>query len=114
MALIDHAIWKQISQYVKIIPDAATKKSKKRLRIEFSRDMPQHLITAALAVTVPCVSCGKDIHPVRARVPPKTRGSGVAQGLYYAPCCPLKENLGCSRGDAASADYERFRTIFTW
>lgn len=112
MSLMNHQLWPQLEPHVKIIPDANTKSKRQRLRIEFSRNMPPWLVQQALALTMPCVKCGRSIRPIRARKPPTGRGSNVAQGLYYAPCCPLKQNIGCSRGDAASEEYERFREHF--
>ena len=79
-----------------------------RIRIEVDAP-PGELLALALALTMPCVACGRAIHPIRLRNPRVRRGS--PGHLYYAPCCPLDVNVGCSRGPAAREEYERFRTF---
>lgn len=76
-----------------------------RHRIELYPRMPESVVRQALDFEMPCVSCGAAIHPFRRRGPAQ-RGENIGH-LYYAPCCPLRVSIRCSRGRAASDEYRR-------
>jgi hypothetical protein len=80
---------------------------KPRVRIEVH---PPDSATAArwLALTMRCVACGREIHPIRAR---KGAGNkrGLTRHLYFAPTCPLNVCLPCSRGTEARDEYRAIR-----
>ena len=78
-----------------------------RVRIELAGDTPLQLLVDALQHHTQCAACGDLISPFRHR---KTGGRHPTAGaVYYAPTCPLKVNVGCSRGAAASDAYLRLR-----
>lgn len=74
-----------------------------RYRIEIHSNIPDVIVTQALAFEMPCVHCRRSIHPFRRRVP-VTRGLGH---LYYAACCPLSVEVACSRSRDAADEYKR-------
>lgn len=55
----------------------------------------------ALGIVVPCVHCGRPIHPFRSRTKAMARG-GPAGGIFLAATCRQEDSMGCSRGKAAS------------
>jgi hypothetical protein len=78
-----------------------------RVRIACHR-MPDKLWARVLEHEMPCVSCGKAIHPFRDR----QRGAqprSDKQHVYYAATCPLSVNISCSRQDPSSDEYRRVR-----
>lgn len=102
-ALASHPLWKKLKPYLRIekyAPDGGHRNP--RIRIEW-KPMPEDLREAAIKAYMPCVACGSPIWFIRERRPAK-RGNNVGH-LYYAPCCPLILNVGCSRGNAARAEY---------
>lgn len=104
--LSNHALWPELEPYLKIEVCAQDGKTRPRVRIEW-RAMPAELHARAVAAQMPCVSCGGLIHFVRSRHAANKRGT--ARHSYYAPCCPLKVNVGCSRGAAATREYSAVR-----
>lgn len=68
---------------------------KPRFRLEVM--LPTHAAERWLAVTMPCVACGRPIQPIRQRVRWET--------AYFAPTCALLRRLPCSRGSAARDEY---------
>ena len=81
-----------------------------RYRLELRNAAPLDIRTLALGLTMPCVACGRAIHPFRERgAAPAGRGSDQAQTVYLAVACPLAVNVGCSRGGAARDEYIRIR-----
>jgi len=105
-SVIDLTIWREIRPYVvidKYRRDGGSLKNC-RHRIEI-RELPEGLRRRALAATMPCVACGQEIHPFRERHAPTKRGHGGA--IYFAACCSLATNVGCSRGVAARDEYIR-------
>lgn len=110
MSIVVQPLWQQVKSYFKIEVYARDGGHKKpRVRIEVLR-MPPALEAQALGLTMPCVACGADIHPIRSRKPPGNK-RGAARHAYYAPCCPLSVNVGCSRGGAARDEYIRVKHI---
>lgn len=81
---------------------------KPRVRIEMAA-MPPKLLKKALRFTMPCVRCGAAIHPFRYRA--KTQRGNTGR-VYYACTCPLDVNVGCSRGRAATDEYDSVRLYF--
>jgi len=107
MSVIDLAIWPEVRPYVhieKYIRDGGSI-GKCRHRIEL-RAMPPPLRLRVLAVTMPCVACGRTIHPFRDRHAPAKRGRANGH-VYYAACCPLDISIRCSRGTEARDEYVR-------
>jgi hypothetical protein len=100
-------IWPELRPYVvieKYVRDGGSAKNA-RHRIEL-RALPWELRSRALAVTMPCVSCGGTIHPFRDRRSPAKRGRANGH-VYFACCCPLETNISCSRGGEARDEYVR-------
>lgn len=109
MSIQDRPIWRRLRPYFHIeVYDRDGSARRPRIRIEVNTPPPE-LLAEALQMTIPCVACGKSIHPIRMRV--GHAGRGHPGNLYYAPCCPLNVNVGCSRGAAAREEYERFRPM---
>ena len=75
-----------------------------RIRIGFD-NMPLELGRTMSFVSMPCVACGTANHPLRVRV-----GDDTSR-LYYAPCCPVAVRPACSKGRAATLEYERFKGL---
>lgn len=97
-ALEMHPLWPRIKGFLHVEPYGKdTSRKKVRHRIEF-QEMPRELADKAVEQKVPCINCGRSISVVRAR-----HGEG---SLYYSPACPQTESLSCSRGRAASDEYE--------
>lgn len=108
MSIRNHKLWPEIAKCIKIeiyAPDGGYKKP--RFRIEFNKDVTPSQKELWTKLEVPCVACGKSVHPIRERKP---GGRKTGRGhLYFAPCCPLDVNLGCSRGNAAHSEYLAIR-----
>lgn len=75
-----------------------------RIRIGFD-NMPIEFGHEMSFISMPCVACGAANHPLRQRV-----GDGLDR-LYYAPCCPVAVRPACSKGRAATLEYERFKGL---
>lgn len=107
MSVIELPIWKEIRPYVVIEKYARDGGSEAlaRHRIEV-RALPWDLRSRALATTMPCVSCGRAIHPFRDRLGAPKHGRSHGH-VYYAACCPLETNLACSHGAEARDEYVR-------
>ncbi len=108
-SIVQHPAWERLRKYFKIEVYARDGGAvRPRVRIEM---LPMSTIDRvfALAVEMPCVSCGRTIHPIRRRASPPKRGP--SKNLYYAPCCPLDVNIGCSRGSAARDEYITVKTM---
>lgn len=71
-----------------------------RVRIEVNP--PADRQREMLQALMPCVSCGRNIHPIRFRGDSLRGGSGH---LYFAATCPLDVNIRCSRTAAARREY---------
>ena len=97
-----HARWPLLRPFIIIQrygPD--TNRQKTRFRIEVRSPEEGHIRRQLLAISMPCVICGDEIHPIR-----------LAQGrprLYFAATCPLDETRTCARHRAVSEEYERVR-----
>lgn len=73
-----------------------------RVRIEIVvRPRDADIERQLLALTMPCVACEREMHPIRER--------HGRPGLYYAATCPLDVSMPCSRGAAARDEYERVK-----
>ena len=98
--ILQHPLWPAIRPFVEIetyARDGGHRDPRHRLEVH----PPPELRALFLAVSVPCVRCGRIIHPMRARQG-ATRG-----GLYLAVACELAAGYGCARGREASAEYRR-------
>jgi hypothetical protein len=94
VSVIEQSFFATFAPYFKIEP---YKPDNHRHRIEM-RKMPPEVQAAAVAVTMPCVACGRQVHPFRAR------DDG---DVYFAATCPLDVNTACARGRAARDEYKR-------
>lgn len=103
MSIVMTPVWPELSKYLFVEEyDRDGGHESPRIRIEF-RDVPGATYNIAIWTQLPCVACGRPIHPVRAREGDKNR-------LYLAVACPIGVRIECSRGRAASEEYERFRS----
>jgi len=76
-----------------------------RKRIELGTKAPPSAVAMALTLELPCVACGRSIHPFRQRVAASKRSHHVH--VYFAAACPLGISVGCSRGREARDEYLR-------
>lgn len=101
MSLLDHEAWPDLVPYVRIQTyDRDGGHDHPRHRIEVDRPSSGILVRRFLAMEMPCVACGRSIHPIRQR-----KGPDVS--LFIAVTCGLDVNYGCARGNAARDEYER-------
>lgn len=101
MTIFDHPIWPHIAAYAKV--------SLGRDNIDLLQ-LPEQLRGLALDAVANCISCGKIIHPLRARVKSgrsRIAGTELERRLFYAPTCPTEIDPGCSRTKAAK-DHKAF------
>lgn len=108
MSIRAHSLWPEIRREVKVelyAPDGGHKNP--RFRLEFNKGIPWATKRRWMAITVACIECGREIHPVRAR---RNCGEVERTGcLYIAAACPLDVRLGCSRGSAVHEEYLAIR-----
>lgn len=112
MSFTLHRLWPDVRPYIKIekyTREGGTKNA--RIRIELKGSTPTSVKARALRTTMPCVACGKKIHPFRKRSAPSKRSE--SGHVYYAATCPLDINLGCSRGKAAREEYNHIGRILS-
>ena len=102
MSLTTHKMWGELVPFIKL--EQAVDSRNPRFRIEVNR-LPPDLESRALATTMPCVKCSADIHPIRARKGANLRRSTQPVHLYFAAACSMEDNIGCSRGKEARAEY---------
>jgi hypothetical protein len=105
VSVLGHPLFAELRPYFKVERCAGDGWAKPRVRLEIRR-LPPELYARALEMRMACVACGAIISPVRQRRAPKRRGESTG-GLYFAPCCPLSQRIGCSRGPAAHLEYDR-------
>jgi hypothetical protein len=71
-------------------------------------DMPDDIAALAFVITMPCVACGREIHPIRERDREGYDRRWANLGpYYYSGTCPTKIRPACSRTSAASEDIDR-------
>lgn len=108
--LTGSAFWNEIMPWVRIeVYDRDGSARQPRVRIELDRKTPLELERKALAYTAPCCRCGALINPFRSRSADSKRSDQRRGDVYYAPACPLQENIGCSRGKEARDEYTRIK-----
>lgn len=106
MTILLHPLFPTLEPYFKVTK-AKRDSENSRVRIEIL-PIPEPLLGQSLAAVMPCVRCGKSIHPFRARrAPNKRTNSGT---VYFAAACPPPS--GCSKGGAAQDEYQRIREHF--
>ena len=111
MSILKHPIFEKLERFFDIqIYDKDGSTTDPRIRIEIS-ELPVDLKAEALAATMPCVACNREMHPIRERAGKAGRGH-TAQNLYYAATCPLEVNMGCARGRKARDEYRRVKGHF--
>ena len=104
VSLIFMPCWVRIARHLHVVDCAQD--GGDRIRIEFL-DLPESLMHDLVKIEMPCVACERPNHPLRRR-----EGDAWDMGrLYYAPACPLRIRLACSRGRAAELEYERFKGV---
>ncbi len=69
-----------------------------------TNNMTQEFIENLLNYTMPCVSCGDLIHPVRCRKASRTEDHRSTSGLYLSSTCRVEVKPGCSRKAVATFD----------
>jgi hypothetical protein len=98
MSILSHYEWPILRPWIRIERYARdTGRRGARVRLEIERPDDGRVLRRLLAIVMACVSCGRDVHPVRER--------GGRSGLYFAPTCPLDVTFGCARGPKASREY---------
>lgn len=111
MSILTHPIFKDLEIYFDIqIYDKDGSTTDPRIRIELM-ELPTDLHKKAVETIMPCVACGREMHPIRERAGKSGRGHS-AQNLYYAATCPLEVNMGCARGKKARDEYRRVKGHF--
>lgn len=97
--------WERLKPYLVIdLYDRDGSAREPRIRIGFD-DMPDSLGREMAMLIMPCVTCQRPNHPLRRR-----EGDPWSR-LYYGPCCPVAQRPACSKGRAASLEYERFKGV---
>lgn len=105
--------WRQIRRYVHVeVYDRDGGHAHPRVRFEVHASNTMLFILTA--IKVPCVACGRPIHPVRARAEnddlrnPASRPPPAGHH-YLAVTCPLSTKIGCSRSGAARDEYNQIK-----
>ena len=98
MSILTHPLWPVLRPFVTIQRYGRdTGPRGARWRIEIGKPADGILLRQLLAIVMPCVHCGRPIHPVRLR--------GGRPGLYFAGTCGLDVTFKCSRSAAARQEY---------
>jgi len=106
VSIMKHPEWPVIRGYLRIeYYDRDGGHAHPRHRIEVRSSIPSQLREKFLKLTCDCVACAAPIHPIRNRI--KGGRATHAGHLYLAVACPLDVKIGCSRGNAANAEYDR-------
>lgn len=97
MTIFEHPIWPYIRPFAQV--------SDGRANVDFLQ-LPAQLRSLALDAVCNCVSCGKVIHPLRARAKSersRIAGTPTEWRLFYAPTCETEKDAGCSRTKSAKS-----------
>lgn len=98
-------VWEDIREYLVVdVYDKDGGHVDPRIRIGFD-NLPELMGRKLVFLEMPCVACGRPIHPLRRR-----EGDPWSR-LFYAPTCPLAVRLACSRTRAAELEYQRFKGL---
>lgn len=89
LSFTKHPLFAVLSPYMYLDPTGARGNVRIQLR---RRKMPYGVRSQAAQLTMPCVACGEQMHPLR-------------NGKYFAAACPLTKNISCSRTANASIEY---------
>jgi hypothetical protein len=110
-SFVFHPLWPKIAPWISIeVYGRDGGPDKPRARIELSGDAPKRIVTAALKLTMPCVACGKPVHPFRTRRKRENDSRSEDVGhIYFAAACERKKDAGCGNGKAASVEYDRIK-----
>lgn len=104
-SLVFLPVWETVKKYLVVdIYDRDGGHEDPRIRIGFD-DLPERLGRSLVFLEMPCVACGRPIHPLRRR-----EGDPWSR-LFYAPTCPIAVRINCSRTRSAELEYERFKGI---
>ena len=101
VTILQHPLWPELLPYM--LPQQKGDDGKTRLEV---LAMPDALTRMAVLLEVKCPACGLPMHPIRARAEAQ-RGEHLAQNLYYAAACSLRDDVACSRSAAAHDEYLR-------
>lgn len=106
--LMTHPTWALVARSVVIEAGSLLATGRKHRRLELPvAEFSNEQVAAVLAMRVPCAACGSLMQPFRTRQG-KSAGRAERPGrLFLALTCPLDQRVGCSRGAAATAAYER-------
>jgi len=100
--IVDHPDWPLLRQYIRVERYGRdTGNHGARVRLEVDRPADGIDLRRILAISAPCVACGKPIQVVRPR-------QGMNH-LYLATTCPLAVAYRCARGRAARDEYVAIR-----
>ena len=103
MSILQHPIWPALQPYVHIgVYGRDGGPTNPRHRIDIRTPHDGSLYRRFLAVTMPCVVCGRTINPIRHRA-----HSGP---LYYAATCSLDQTFACARSRAVRIEYDQVKT----
>lgn len=98
VGILHHPIWPDLQPFIRIeVYGRDGGPDNPRHRIEVETPPSGILLRKFLAVEMPCVVCGRTIHPIRER-----EGRGH---LYFAATCELDVNYGCARSARARDEY---------
>lgn len=102
MSILRHAIWPELQPFVRLeIYGRDGGPDHPRHRIEIDTPPTGIQLRSFLAVEMPCVKCGRVIHPIRER-----EGQGH---LYFAATCGLDVQYACARSKAARDEYRAIK-----
>lgn len=106
--LADHPRWPLVAAAIKVETGTLLASGRQHRRVELdARRFSIAEVAELLSIRVACAACGKTIQPLRRRRG-KSAGRAERPGrLFVALTCELAENIGCSRGLAATQAYER-------
>lgn len=106
MSILAHAIWPEIQPYIDIqVYGRDGGPDNPRHRIDVKTPRNGILLRKFLAVEMPCVVCGRVIHPIRSRA--------EQTGLYYAATCEQDVTFSCSRSAKAREEYDKVKAAMT-
>lgn len=99
MSITTNPLWPLLRQYVRIERygrDTGPRGARWRIEVDTPKDGT--ILRQLLAITMPCVNCGRTINPVRLR-------QHEGRRLYYASTCGLDVTFTCARSAAARHEY---------
>ena len=108
-SVLTHPDWPTVAPYIRVEyynRDGSARDPRFRLEV---LTMPEDVAEVALKLEIGCPSCGRTIHPIRARALSKRSRAPHKRHYYLAVACPLDVSVACSRGYAARDEYLKIR-----